>query len=333
MILVFFICGFSTAHSQVNLTIQQYDSIKNEQKVLVEKNQNLQDSCRKLATILSQDFKKASDSITYLQKSYEDKLKKLVAEKEKLSKELIAADNIVIKLQNNRIITERDSLKNLVNKIKADNSKLFDKLTAINEENTFVKRQCEQKVLQEKEKCKYEALANLVNTYKNKPFDYLLKFSSIESVQHDLLLVGDSIQIKLVLNDLLIYLNAKEQLTKKYNADQIKNAQMQLNQINQKSKLIDKIKINIENYQKCNKGLNAMLNEIINIDKDFTGEGMDKETRKEKVYKIMSKISSYIFDFDINFTDYPYLSEIVLEIIKLKHPNADAKVTDLLNKL
>jgi len=333
IILAFFVCGFSTAHSQVNLTIQQYDNIKNEQKVLVEKNQNLQDSCRKMATILSQDFKKANDSISNLHKSYKEELKKLGTDKEKLIKELNAANKKVIDLQKSKIITERDSLQILVNKIKTDNSKLVDKINGKEKEIAIVKQQGEQKVLQEKENGKHEALANLVNTYKNKPFDYLIKFSSIESIQRDKLLIGDSVQIKLVLNDLLIYLNAREQLTKKFDAVQIKNTQRQLNQINQKSILIDKIKENVEKYQIFNKGLNEMLNEIIKIDKDFKGEGMDEETRKTKFNKIISEISSYIFNDNFNFTDYPYLSDIVLEIIKHKQPNTDADISDLLRKL
>jgi hypothetical protein len=333
IIIAFLVCGFLTANSQVNLTIQQYDSIKNELKVLVEKNQHLQDSLENLVSILLQDFKKANDSISDLHKSYKDELKKLVVEKEKLSKELVISVKKVADLQKNKIITERDSLQNLVYKKDKDNSKLVEKIKAKEVEIDSVKKQCEQKVLQEKENGKQEALENLVNTYKNKPFDQLIKFSSLESVQRDILLVGDNVQVKLGLNDLLIYLKAKEQLKKKFDADQIKNTQVQLNQITQKSSLINKLKEDIEKYQIFNKGLSEMLNEIIKMDINFTGEGLDEETRTKKLNKILSEVSSYIFNYNFNFTDYPYLSDIVLEIIKRKQPNTDAIVTDLLNKL
>jgi hypothetical protein len=334
IIIAFFVCGFSTAHSQVNLTIQQYDSITNEKNVLVEKNKNLQDSCKKMATNFSKDFKKANDSIANLHKSYQEELKTLVADKEKLSKELYSANKKVSDLQPEKISKERESLQNLVNITKTDNSKLVNKIDSIEKEIVIVSQQCEKKVLQEKENGKHEVLANLVNTYKNKPFDYLVKCSSIESIQRDILLVGDSMKVKLVLNDLLIYLNAKEQLTKKFDAVQIKNTQMQLNKIIQKSDLVNKIKETVEKYQEFNKGLKSMLNEIKEIDNKIPeGEGVGEDTRKTKFNLIYLEISSYIFNYNLNFTDYPYLSDIVLQTIKRKQPNIDADVTDLLNKL
>jgi hypothetical protein len=48
---------------------------------------------------------------------------------------------------------------------------------------------------------------------------------------------------------------------------------------------------------------------------------------------VLSEISVYIFNYDFNFTYYPYLSNIVLEIIKRKQPDADADISDLLNAL
>lgn len=333
IVLALFVCGFSTAYSQVNLTIEQYDSMRNEQKLLAEKNIQLKDSIRNLATNSANDFKKVNDSISDLHKSYKQELKKLVAEKKELNKELITANKKVDDLQKNKIIIERDSLQNLVNEIKSDNLKLADKIKYKDLEIANVKQQGEQKVHQEKENGKREALANLVNTYKDKPFDDLIKFSSKESVQRDILLVGNNLDVKLVLNDLLIYFNAKEQLTKKFDAIQTKNAKTQLNQIKQKSTLLDKLKENIDNYQIFNDGLTDMLNYIIKIDIDFKGEGMDEDTHKVKFNKIMSEISSYIFNYDSNFTDFPYLSDIILEIIKLKEPNTDADISDLLKKI
>ena len=47
----------------------------------------------------------------------------------------------------------------------------------------------------------------------------------------------------------------------------------------------------------------------------------------------MAEISYYIFNYDFNFMDYPYLSVVVLEIIKRKAPNPDAKISDLLQQL
>lgn len=334
--LIFFVvyfCGYTTAYSQVNLTIQQYDSLKKVQVVLAEKNQYLQDSILNFATRCTQDSKEANDSITNLHKSYKEELRKLVTEKEKLNKELNTANKKVADLQKNKIIIERDSLHYLVNRIKADNLKLNDKLLEKDNEITSVQKQGEQKAYQEKENGKREALANLVETYKNKPFDDLIKSSNKETIHRDIVLVGNNAEVKLVLNDLLKYFDAKEQLTKKFDAVQIMNTQTQLNQIKQKSILLDKLKKNVGNYQKFNDGLKVMLKKLNKIDEEIQGENMDEETRNTKITKIMSEISSYIFSYDSNFTDYPYLTDIVLEIIKSKQPNADADVTDLLRQL
>lgn len=331
--LVVYFCGFTTAYSQVNLTIQQYDSLKKVQVVLAEKNQYLQDSILNLATRCTQDSKEANDSITNLHKSYKAELRKLVTEKEKLNKELKTANKKAADLQKNKIIIERDSLHYLVNRIKADNLKLNDKLLEKDNEITSVQKHGEQKALLEKENGKREALANIIDVYKTKPFDDLIKFSNKESIMRDLSLVGNNTEIAVILNDLHNYFEAKEQLTKKFDADQIKKTQIKLNQINQKSILLDKLKKDIGNYQKFNDGLKVMLKKLNKIDEEIQGENMDEETRNIKITQIMSEISSYIFSYDSNFTDYPYLTDIVLEIIKSKQPNTDADVTYLLRKL
>ena len=54
---------------------------------------------------------------------------------------------------------------------------------------------------------------------------------------------------------------------------------------------------------------------------------------KKKLDKILAEFSFFIFNYEFNFLDYPYLSDIILEIIKRKQPNADADISNLLNKL
>ncbi len=225
------------------------------------------------------------------------------------------------KIIDNQLKTKSDSIALL-------KTQLSDKDKQI----AITKQQGDQKAHKENERGKTEALGNLVDTYK-KPFDDLIESSSKESVQRDKLLVGNNVEVKLVLNDLLIYFNAKELLTKKFDAVQIKNGLTQLNQVKQKSNFLDKLKEKVGNYQIFNDGLKEMLDEIIKIDRNFIGEGMDEETQKMKFNKIMSNFSTYIFNYDFNLSDYPYLSDIVLEIIKRKKPNADADVSDLLKKI
>jgi predicted transcriptional regulator len=139
--------------------------------------------------------------------------------------------------------------------------------------------------------------------------------------------------VKTVLSDLVKYFNAKELLEQKFDAVKIKDAQAKLSQIQQQSELLDKRKEYMENYQTFNDGLKESIEKIIKLDKSESVLGMDEEIQKQKFNKILAEISSYIFNYDFNFMDYPYLSDIVLEIIKRKQPNADADITNILKKL
>ena len=68
------------------------------------------------------------------------------------------------------------------------------------------------------------------------------------------------------------------------------------------------------------------------LKKEFV-KGMDDEIIKSKLNKILSELSTFIFGYNFNFVDYPYLTDIVLEIIKRKQPNPDADINDLLEKI
>jgi hypothetical protein len=63
------------------------------------------------------------------------------------------------------------------------------------------------------------------------------------------------------------------------------------------------------------------------------GEGMDKTTKQDKLNKIFSILLTFVFDFDLKYNDYPYLFDIVLDVIKRKQSNADEDISDLLKKI
>lgn len=332
IIAILAIC-FLKINAQVNLSIQEYDSIKNEQKLLVEINMHLQDSIKNLVINSLHDSNKANDSIATLHKSYKKELKKQITENKKISKELSVANRKVDDLLKNKILVERDSLLILLAKTKSENLKFTALINEKENDIAISKQQCEQKILQEYENGKQQALSTLEETYKNKAFDDLIKATGKESVQRDKSLVGNNDELKLVLNDLLIYFNAKEQLSKRFDAVQIKNKQAQLDQIKQNSILVDKLKKDFAYYKIFNNGLIEMLNKIIKIDKEFIVDGMNEETIQLKQNLIFSEISYYIFNYDFNLSDYPYISNIVIEIFKRKQPNADADISDLLMRL
>lgn len=288
----------------------------------------------------------------YAQQDLIDRVAKQAVEIDSL-KRVVQAE----KDNHQRLSTEyqqlRDTLKILegdlsnVEKFKADRQIIdtllqqkSDSITllqaAIAEKNRQIlteRQQSEQKATEEKERGKQEVLTHIINHYTNNSFDDLLKSSTKLSTQRDLQFVGISAEVKLILSDLQKYLGAKELLEIKFDGDKIKNAQNQLNQIKQESELLDKLKEAVDRYQMFNDGLKEVIEKLITLDQREIVDGMPDGVQKQKLDKILAEISPFIFNYDFNFMDYPYLSDILLEIFKRKQPNKDADISDLLKQL
>ena len=133
------------------------------------------------------------------------------------------------------------------------------------------------------------------------------------------------------MNDLLIYFNAEELLNKKFDAIQIKNAQVLLSQIKRESKLLDALKENVTYYQDFNTAFKETIGKLINLDKRKSADG-DSEIQKLKFNEIVTELTDYMYNY-YDYAKYPYLSDIMLEIIKRKRQKADMNILDLLSKL
>lgn len=195
------------------------------------------------------------------------------------------------------------------------------------------KQKGERKVIEAKASGKNEMLEIVINIYKNKSFDDLIRSTSKLSIQRDLQFTSDQVMLKSQFNDLSKYFNAMELLNVKFNETQIQNSQIELDKINQKSSQLVVAKELLENYELFNDGLKETIGKIIALDKHEKVTGMPEEIQKRKRFKLMAEISSYIFDYDFKFGDYPYLDEVILEIIKQKQPDPDADISQLIYKL
>jgi hypothetical protein len=290
--------------------IQETDSIKKE---LVQASKTYQSS------IIQKD-----DTIKLLRKEADEK-------KKDFDKQLQTKSDSI-----KRLHKELDGLKESKSKKKEFDKQLQTKSDSINLLKTQLsdeKQKGRRSANEERERGKSEALSSVVSTYKNSRFDNLIRSSSKESVQRDKQLVGDNPEIKTTLDDLYKYFNAKELLSKKYDESRVRDAQKQLEQVKQKSENIDKLKETLGNFQTFNEGMKETVKKIVDLDNRETVEGMSDEIRQKKFNKILAEISAYIFNYDFNFSDYPYLSDILLEIFKRKQPDADANISDLLQKL
>jgi chromosome segregation ATPase len=266
---------------------------------------------------LSNAYKK--DTLA-LQKQIKDLKNEISVEKQKVSD-----------LNKNKIKEEKEKLQTKADSLNGEILKLNQTIADKDRQIATSRQQGDQKARTEKENGKKEALASLINSYKNKMFDDLIKSSNKESVRRDMQLIGNNAEVNPILTDLQIYFNAEELLLKKIDAAQIKNAQTQLSQIKRQSKRLDALKENIEYYQDFNTALKETIGKLVSLDNRNSAAG-DSEIQKRKFNDIVTILADYMYNY-YDYTKYKYLSDIVFEIIKRKKPSADADISDLLNKL
>jgi len=258
-----------------------------------------------------------------------EQLKVLEIEKSELNKKIKTLESTVAELNKNKIKVERDNLQakcdSLILKVTELNNLISTKDKQIAQE----KELGQQKSIQEKEKGKSEILNQIIQTY-NKPLDELIINTTLKSVERDMSIVGDKTVVKQKLLNLQKYFNSEQVLNEKYSEQKVENAITQLKSIEQ-TELMLKLSDKLSKYKLCNDGLKTTIDKILEIDKKFVAN--DEYTQKTKLNDVLAEIAWYFRNYRFNFIDYPYLSEVVLEIIKLKQKDANTDIAILKEKL
>lgn len=263
---------------------------------------------------------KAQNNLIEAQQAVEiDSLKRELKQTNDLSTEIVQLKDSIQSLENHLVQLEEQLL---------EKESMTDSLRFLKEQY----RQMQQKSEQEYENGKQFVLNKLIITYE-KPFDTLISTSLLSFMQRDIHLIGKNEKFELALEDLDNYLSAKTLLSQKYESSHINNAIQQLKQIKQQSEQLDLLKEQLTNYQTYNDGLKELIAKINNIDSQEIAEVFSEAIQKTKQNKILSEVSDYLFGYDFNPAEYPYLSDILFEILKRKQPNPDADISDLLNQL
>lgn len=300
-LLAFILCSFSHVNAQKELIERlekqavEIDSLKRIFKNEIEKRQNTAKENSKLTDTLK------------LMKLDLVKLDELRLFKKK-------SDTVLRQLTDSLVLIKTDLLKK--------DKQISDEL-----------RKGETREQEKYEAGKMESISSITNSYKGKTFDQVLTFSTRESAKRDLQIFQNQIEIKQMLTDIEKYFTAKELLDAKFDNQQLMDCEVQLEKIKQKSTKLDKLKEVISSYKTLNNGLKETLDRIKALDNAESVSKMSKDVQKKKFDKILAELSSFIFNYDFNVTDYPYLSDIFLEIFKRKQPNPDADISDLINKL
>lgn len=259
-------------------------------------------------------------------------------------------DTLSMRKQVKDLVTENTSLKQKIsdlnkNKLKEDRDALqskVDSLKLVVSRNNQIISEKEKQIISEKEKtnksvekAKNEAnellLGNIIKYYKNTQFDDLIKSNNKESLSRDRQYVSNNVEVKQIIDDLMVYYNAEELLISKFDSNKTNNALIQLNAIKIQSDLLVKIKEEIEEYNDYYVALKDIIIKIDNLDKSKSAMD-DAEIQKRKFNEIIVILSEYMYYKD-DYNKYPYLTNAVNEIISVKKLNADASVKDLLLKL
>jgi hypothetical protein len=168
-------------------------------------------------------------------------------------------------------------------------------------------------------------------TYQNNTFDYLIKHSTKQSIELDSQLVITNDEAVKKWKALQIYFSAQQVIREKYDEQKLNNAQKQLNSITLTAESLDELKKKLPKYKLYSDSLKTTIASIINYDKNNVAN--DDNIQKAKQQQILLKLSYYFFNYRFNFTDYPYLADIVLEIMKLKQKDANSDISHLSSKL
>lgn len=307
LLLPFFIFSFFSVFAQQDVLLEKYMKQSIKQEFVI-------DSLKKVSKNDKENISKQSNDYQNRLNGKNDTIKSLklnLLKLEKFKAEMNKNDGL-FKQKNDSINLLKKQIVDL-NKLKLDDNQKYL-----------------QNLLEENIKGKNEVKSKFINNYKNKKFDDLIVSSSKNSIQRDILIIDDN-DVKPILNDLIIFFEAKEILEKRYNAEQLNSTQLQLNKLKQQSTMLTVLNDNIESYLSFNNGLAECLVKIDVIDKNGPA-GTNKEVKKLKYDRILSEISMYIFEYDFNFVDYPYLSDIVSQLIKRKRTNPDADINDLIKK-
>lgn len=159
----------------------------------------------------------------------------------------------------------------------------------------------------------------------------MIRSSSQKQVNRDLKLVVDA-QLKQKLIELATYFSSKQVLAQKFDEQLVQVALGNTKSIQQKSELVKTLGDNLESYKIRSDGLIEAIQKIQAIDNVFIAN-TDKD-QKEKEERILAQVSWYLYNYSYNnFEDYPYLSGIIIDIMKIKHRDANTDITQMLDRL
>lgn len=314
--------SFSSVFSQVTLTLDEYNGLNNK----IDSLESGWEQADKDYTQQKKDSEKRIDSLT----AHSQKLKK---EKNTLFKEknILRNKNETLLADSRKLESRIDSLKVKQKESHSSHQGLEAKLNTKKEELDTFKKQKRENEKTQYEKGKKEVLSTVTSSYAELSFDEMINASSQKQVKRDLNLIVDK-ELKEKLKDLNIYFSARQVLAQKFDQQEVQVALKKTKTIKEDSRLVKDLIENLDNYKLRNEGLRDALEKIQDIDQRFIANTDNDQKDKEK--DILAQVAWYFYNYEINnLQDYPYLSAIIIEIMQIKHRDANTDISPILKKL
>ncbi len=275
-----------------------------------------------LRSLQSQSFliRQYQDSIDLLNKDIAA-LNKDITKKEKDIKNL---DNSLTKekKKNNTVKEEKAKLERQVNL-------LYDTIQLKNEAMAQLEQANAIAVMQAHDKGYADAL-KVIKLFFNNDFDLLTETVNRDMLNQYRTIVQDK-AVQDRIRHLSIFLSAREALEQKYNKGNIDTRLRELATIPATPR-VEALRTKLKDFQMCNVALKATLLDIQRYNKDM-GVAVNEKESKTKRAKIMTYLSDYIYNYEFNFTDYPYLAGIVIEVMNAFYRDSDTDINGIINKL
>ena len=275
-----------------------------------------------------------------------DSLKKVIKEQNQTfnNYKSISSTNIrmlsdSVKLLNTKLTyyqkfkAERKEYEKRIQSFEAMLVSLNQQLSAQKDTNKAILDRMSHRVINERRIGKEEALTSIINTYLSKSFDEILKEKTLASVVQDSEILGTNSSVSKVVTFVRFYFEAQSCLRAPYSEGSVTKALNKLHSISVDSEYVSNLKNLLENYHYYYEDFKKTIDNLVKIDKAEIVDGMPEEIVEKKSYKVLSIISNYIFSYDFNLNDYPYITEQLLEVLKIKIKNPDASLQAITEKL
>jgi hypothetical protein len=232
-----------------------------------------------------------------------------------------------------KTIQERDSLRDQLHmrnleleSLREDKSRLQNLLSSGEKKIETLEQEKHEKYLDGRQ----DVLDEIYSDYEDLTFDQLIIAYSQDKVTRDLKLAKSPL-LKQRLKNLDIYFSGKDFLSKRFSISSVNNALDKAKTIKEESEFVKELIDNLDNYKLRNDGLKEAIQKIQVIDENFIANTPKNQNDKEA--DILAEISWYFYNYKFDFEDYPYLSSKAIEIMKVKHKDANSDISGILEQL